>query len=788
MSAVDLLVHQSGQIEDERHPSLEPSDRMFKIGLATVVAALISAFATFMILTGLTPILPRNDVVFVALLANVVLIIAMVVVIAQQVVGLYAAWRQKLAGARLHVRIVALFSIIAALPAILLAVGATVSFSRSLDSWFSDRIRTIIEKSVDVARTYVDEHGRVIRTDAVNMARDLAAAVKADNRPVSQMRGLILSQAGLRELPAAYVIDGKGAPVLRALEDRRLPFKQPTMAAMDEARDGLIPLSLSQEDNRISAIARLETPEERYIYVSRPLDPLVIRHLQRTEQNAAEYTLLRRTRGGLKWAHGLMYLTISMTGLLAAIWAGMWFAGRFVAPIRRLIGAAQEVSRGNLNISLPEKRGEGDLRRLSQTFNTMTVELESQRKTLMSANELLQERRRFMEAVLSGVTAGVIGLDADDKITLVSRAATQLLGLEEAALVGQPISDVLPEFKGILDDSANTPLKQRQQLELTRTVNEEERTFAVRVTREAASEGEVGSVVTFDDITELVTAQRTSAWADVAQRIAHEIKNPLTPIQLSAERIRRKYGKVIVDDRETFDKLTETIERQAGHIKGMVDEFASFARMPKPEMSMSDLRDAVSEPVVLFREAHPKVTFALDIPSQVVKSSFDRRLISQALTNLVKNATESVETAAAEKGLKPEGFKGKVTTRMQVEDNCVSIEVIDNGLGLPKQQRARLLEPYVTTKGNKGTGLGLAMVQKITEQHGGTLSLEDAPQTSDPTDGNGALMRIKLPLTGPTPPAHVADGGNARTDDKTRKEQPASAIAMSAAAASGSNT
>ncbi|MEO1542907.1 MAG: ATP-binding protein, partial [Pseudomonadota bacterium] len=594
-----------------------------------------------------------------------------------------------------------------------------------------------------------------------------------------EMRGLILSQAGLRELPSAYVVDGKGAAVLRALEDKRLPFKQPTIAAMDEARTGLIPLSLSRQDNRISAIAKLETPQERYIYVSRPLDPLVIRHLQRTEQNAAEYTLLRRTRGGLKWAHGLMYLTISMTGLLAAIWAGMWFAGRFVAPIRRLIGAAQEVSRGNLKVSLPEKRGEGDLRRLSQTFNTMTVELDSQRKTLMSANDQLQERRRFMEAVLSGVTAGVIGLDADDRITLVSRAATQLLGLDEAALEGQALADVLPEFTHILAEETNTALKQRNQHELTRTVDGEERTFAVRVTREAASEGDVGSVVTFDDITELVLAQRTSAWADVARRIAHEIKNPLTPIQLSAERIRRKYGKVIVDDRETFDKLTETIERQAGHIKGMVDEFASFARMPKPEMALSDLRDAVQEPVVLFREAHPEVAFTLDIPAQVVKSSFDRRLISQALTNLVKNATESVESAAAEAGLKPDGFKGKVTTRMRIEDRCVAIEVIDNGLGLPKQQRTRLLEPYVTTKGNKGTGLGLAMVQKITEQHGGTLTLEDAPDTGDATDGSGALVRIKLPLT------NSASGGDDPHQDFDNKGQPASA--MSAAVADAAN-
>lgn len=747
MNAVDLRAGETGQFEDERQPFLEPSERMFKIGLVTVVAALISAFATFLILTGLTPIIPRNDVVLVALFVNVVLIVAMIIIIALQVAGLMRAWREKLAGARLHIRIVALFSIIAALPAILLAVGATVSFSRSLDSWFSDRIRTIIEKSVDVASNYVDEHGRVIRTDAVNMARDLGVEAARSGKRIEDLRGMILSQAGLRELPAAYIIDGQGKPVLRALEDKRLPFTTPTPEAIEEARQGLIPLSLSQQDNRLSAIAPLETERERYLYVSRPLSREVMSYLQRTEQNAEEYTALRRTRGGLKWAHGLMYLTISVTSLLAAIWVGMWFAGRFVAPIRRLIGAAQEVSRGNLQVSLPERRGEGDLRRLSQTFNTMTGELKSQRETLIAANDQLVERRRFMEAVLSGVTAGVIGLDADDRITLVSRAGSELIGMASEDLVGKTLAEAIPEFQVALDEGSENPLKPRSQHEITRIVDGKEQTFAVRITHERASEGNVGSVVTFDDITELVLAQRTSAWADVAQRIAHEIKNPLTPIQLSAERIRRKYGKVIEKDRETFDKLTQTIERQAGHIKGMVDEFAAFARMPKPEMALCDLRDAVQEPVVLFREAHSNVTFKLDLPAHAVKSCMDRRLISQALTNLVKNATESVETAAAEPGLKPDGFKGKVTTRVRVEDNgCVAIEVIDNGLGLPKQQRARLLEPYVTTKGHKGTGLGLAMVQKITEQHGGTLTLEDAPDTGDPTDGGGALIRIMLPL------------------------------------------
>ncbi|MCH9807353.1 MAG: PAS domain-containing sensor histidine kinase [Alphaproteobacteria bacterium] len=739
-------------------PRLEPSDRMFFIGLWTVGLSLLSALVTFLILTGLTPIVPTNSVVLSALFVNVVLIVAVIAIIATQVSGLIAAWREKIAGARFHVRIVALFSIIAALPALLVALGATVSFSRSLDNWFSDRVRAIIDNSSLVAQTYLEEHGQVIRTDAVNMARDLNAAAKLVNRDKESLPQLIMSQANLRDLPAAYIIDEHGNPTVKALEDPRLPFAKPTPAALAEVQRGIVPLSLSTRDKRISAIVRLHAYPGRFLYVSRPVSPTVIRHMSQTKQNAAEYSALRRARGGLKWAHGLMYLTISMTGLLAAIWAGMWFGGRFVAPIRRLIGAAEQISGGNLSVELPENRGEGDLRRLSHTFNTMSRELKNQRDELVTANNQLDARQRFMSAVLSGVSAGVIGLDNRDRITLVSRAAEDLLAKSADDLVGKSLSETLPELEEIYRKACEPSIKDRPQDEVNMTIGEDERTFAVRVTLEKAGKDDVGSVITFDDITELVTAQRTSAWADVARRIAHEIKNPLTPIQLSAERLRRKYGKTIEKDRETFEKLTETIERQAAHIKGMVDEFAAFARIPKPEISSADLKETVLDSVILFKEAHPQLEYRLEAPDQKITAAIDRRLITQAVTNLVKNATEAVESAA-QAGRQPDTWSGHVITRVRPEAHRVHIEVIDNGQGLPKQQRSRLLEPYVTTKGHKGTGLGLAMVLKITEQHGGSLTFEDAPP-----DGSGAqpgaLFRITLPLAANTDAQPPTDDPN----------------------------
>lgn len=746
-----------------------PGDRAFWVGLTVVVLSLVSALATYLILTGLTPIAPSNTIVVWVLFFNVVLIIAMIAVIAWQVRQLLQAWRTKVPGARLHARIVALFSIIAALPAILLAVAATTTFSRSIDGWFSKRTRVVIENSQAVAKSYLIEHGKVIRTDVANMARDLDASAEltVENRP--KFEQVVIAQAAMRDLPAVYIIDGKGNQISNPVENSELPFSAPESDVMELARNGQVPVLTPKTGYSIAAISKLKSEADRFLYVLRNVSPNVIRQLTASQQSVSAYNQLRQARGGLKLAHGLMYTMISMTALLAAIWAGMWFAGRFVAPIRRLIGAAEQVSGGNLSVELPERRGEGDLRRLSQTFNRMTRELKTQHDALVTANDQLTDRRRFIEAVLAGVSAGVIGLDSQGRITLVSRSSESLLHISEEKIVGKKLAEALPVFAPILEKQERKGWRGTGRDEISIPIGDEERTFAVRVTREEAGSGDVGSVVTLDDITELVSAQRTSAWADVARRIAHEIKNPLTPIILSVERLRRKYAHVIEDDqRATFEKLTETIERQAGDIKSMVDEFASFARIPKPIIEDGDFRDVVQEPVILFREGHPNVAFRLDVPDQAVRGSFDRRLMTQAVTNLVKNATEAVESRAETEG---KTFEPLVVAALYEDDEQLVIDVTDNGIGLPKSNRNRLLEPYVTTKGSKGTGLGLAIVQKIVEQHGGRLTLEDRGQVTSTSNGQdqsaqtGARVRLMLPLPEPVDMARdVADSKRTKPD------------------------
>jgi len=719
------------------------------IGLAIVCLALLSGLSTYAILTGLTPIVPTHGVVVSMLLTNGVLIIAMLCMVVWQLRGLWRARRQQAAAARLHTRIVGLFSVIALMPSILLVIFATVSLDRGLDNWFSTRIQSIIANSIDVASAYVNEQGQVIRSDALGMGRELESAITLLSEDPDAFQEFLTAQAALRAIPVAFVIDGQGEPVATASSRSEIRFQRPPQQALESADDGRIVELALHSSGAVGALTKIAGTEDRYLYVIRPVNPKVLGHLRTTRANAEEYAQLEQRRAGIQVAFASMFISIALTFLLAAIWAGLWFADRLVAPIRQLIDAAHEVSQGNLDVAVPPaSKKEDDVGKLGSAFNRMTADLRAQRNELVNANTQLDERRRFTEAVLSGVTAGVIGLDRAGNATLVNRSALELLRMKQNEVVGAPLDKSVPEFGDLLGKARKQGKKPVQtQVKLLR--EDGERNFAVRVTREGSSTKDYGYVVTFDDITDLVVAQRTSAWADVARRIAHEIKNPLTPIQLSAERIRRRYGDRIGDDRDVFDRCTDTIIRHVGDIRRMVDEFSAFARMPKPVIEAHDVNDIVREAVVLFQMSNSQVSYNLEVADTPVTAHCDRRLMNQAMTNLIKNAGEAVEAAAqahgdAENG---EAYKGRVTARVTASGQTIVIEVIDNGCGLPKEDRHRLVEPYVTTR-QKGTGLGLAIVQKIVEQHQGTLELADAEpdETEAEARATGTRVRIVLPL------------------------------------------
>jgi two-component system nitrogen regulation sensor histidine kinase NtrY len=428
-----------------------------------------------------------------------------------------------------------------------------------------------------------------------------------------------------------------------------------------------------------------------------------------------------------------MYTVIALIVLLSAVWIGFNFANRLVAPIRRLIGAANAVSTGNLYVRVPVRQAEGDLAHLGETFNRMIQELRTQRDDIVHARDVMDSRRRFTEAVLSGASAGVIGVDSKGNVSILNRSAEKLIGRTESEALGQPLTEVLPELVGTMA-AVQSGASPQDQITISR--NNRERNLSVRVTSEQSADSDRGYVVTLDDITELVAAQRTSAWADVARRIAHEIKNPLTPIQLSAERLRRKYGKMINEDRGVFEQCTDTIVRQVDDIRRMVDEFSHFARMPKPVLAAENMADTVRQAVFLMRVGNSEIDINADISEDPMPARFDRRLISQTLTNTIKNATEAIAAVPSE-----ELGKGVIQVNAAREGDDIVIDIIDNGIGLPKENRNRLLEPYVTTR-EKGTGLGLAIVGRIVEEHGGTIELRDAAEKIPGQRGAWVRMRI----------------------------------------------
>jgi len=705
------------------------------IGACAVGVALLSATATFLVLAGLTPIAPVHEVVVDLLLGNVVTGLLLLGIIGREVWKVVQARRRGRAGSRLHVQIVGLFAVIAAVPTVLVSVVASTTLDRGLDRFFSTRTRAMIEQSMIVANAYVSEHADAIRGDLLAMAYDLGRVKSIFDSDRDQFQKIVSAQAAGRNLSAAILLKSDGSTVDKGgvTVDKKVVLPTPDLLAEvneTEPRVALIP-----EDNHLAAVVKLRGYDDIYLYGARLLDPRVVAQLRATQESVGEFANLEARRLGIQIAFGLMFAIIALIVLLSSAWIGLDFANRLVAPIRRLIGAANVVSTGNLDIQVPVRRSEGDLARLGETFNKMTQELRTQHEDIVRARDLIDSRRRFTEAVLAGASAGVIGVNGDGRISILNRSAERLMGRSEVEVLGLPLAQVAPELGEIFEAarSGNQRLVQRQ---LAVTRDGQERNYSVRVTSEQATEAEHGYVITIDDITELVLAQRSSAWADIARRIAHEIKNPLTPIQLSAERLRRKYGKTISDDPLVFEQCTETIVRQVDDIKRMVDEFSRFARMPKAVLADEDVADTVRQVVFLLRVAHPDIDFDVELETEAMLARFDRRLISQALTNIIKNATEAIGAVPpAELG------RGRITVRAHRDGKDVVIDVIDNGIGLPKENRARLLEPYVTTR-EKGTGLGLAIVGRILEEHGGRLELRDASEKI--AGARGAWMQLRF--------------------------------------------
>ncbi|MEQ8965162.1 MAG: PAS domain-containing sensor histidine kinase [Azospirillaceae bacterium] len=721
-----------------------------KLALALTVAAVVAGLATYGALTESPPLGHDPDTVYLLLNIDLVILLLLAGLIARRLVGIWVERRRGRAGSRLHVRLVVLLSALAVTPAIIVAGFSAFFFYFGVQSWFSERVSTAVNESVSVAQAYLQEHRQVLRADALAMANDLnreAPRLMADEQYFNQY---VSTQALLRDLTEAMVIDGTGQMLARSGLTFLLQFEPISDEALAQARAGEVVELTGPNDDRVRALVQLDRFVDSYLVVGRLIEPRVIAHMERVEGAVAEYRQLEGRASTLQITFTAIYLVVAFLLLLVAVWIGMLFADTIVTPISGLITAAERVRAGDLSARVTSGNADDELGILSRAFNRMTGQLQSQRAELVEANSQIDARRRFTEAVLEGVSAGVLGLDGHGRIDLANRSAVELLGLEGAAMAGRRLVDVVPEMAGPLEALSGRPGRQvEDQVKVRRGA--ELRTLLVRVAAEGGGDAGVGElgdgaaggrgyVVTFDDITELLSAQRKAAWADVARRIAHEIKNPLTPIQLSAERLKRRYAKQIHTDPETFQICTDTIVRQVGDIGRMVDEFSAFARMPSPVMKEEDLVVLCQQAVALQRTAYPEIDFALEVPEERPPVPCDSRQVAQVLTNLLQNALDAIEgrQAEGEDGEAAPLPQGRIAMSVVFEDKAATVTIEDNGRGLPVEERDRLTEPYVTTRA-KGTGLGLAIVKKIMEDHGGRLVLGDRP-------GGGARVRLVFPL------------------------------------------
>jgi two-component system nitrogen regulation sensor histidine kinase NtrY len=706
--------------------------------LEFIAAALtiILGWSSYALLTGQGA--PANGVspplMTLLLVANLLPVMVLVVLIARRVAILLANRRRGLAGAQLHVRMVALFSAIAAVPTILVVIFASLLFQFGVQFWFSDRVKTVLDGSNQIAQAYVDENRQRVADDITAMATDVATYEQDYGLGSNLFKQGLEAQFLARNLSEAAVFTRlpDGSLQVNATNGVAAAVLPARLSRMDlvQARTGAATI-VAKDSDRIEAVVAFDAPANRYVYISRKVDPAVLARAAKAAGALDEYrSLIERSRG-LQLRFNLVLMGVSLLTLAVAIWFALWLANQLVAPIARLAEAAERVGAGDLDARVPVRGSPDEIGTLARAFNRMTGQLKAQQQALIGANDQLDARRQFTEAVLSGVSAGVLSISAGGVIRVANRSAAMLLERSEAQLMGRSLSSVVPELATLLEEAQHSG-DASGQVRIVR--GSETQTLSVRIAAESGADG--GYVLTFDDISAQLSDQRRAAWADVARRIAHEIKNPLTPIQLAAERLQRKFGKQIHEDAETFGVLTGTIVRQVGDLRRMVDEFSDFARLPRPVLAPEDFGRIVAQTLVLQEVGFPSIRFTAsgDAGPPLI---CDRQQVARALTNLLKNAAESVtarvERESAEGG---EPVEGRIDIVIANDDQAVTITISDNGLGLPADGRDRLTEPYVTTR-VRGTGLGLAIVKKIIEDHGGSLELGDAP-------GGGAQVRARF--------------------------------------------
>jgi len=703
------------------------------------------------ILTGLTVSILQGEfgsnlsnILRLVLLADGIYLLVVISIVGYAVMRMFAARRAKSAGSRLHMRLSRVFAIVALIPTVLVAVFAVVTLSIGVEGWFSKNVQNVVNSSLSAAEAYKNEQRDDLKIDLNFISVKLNEYNKSNSFVSdSDLRVQLTSiqkliQRGLKE---AYIIDRNANLRSRGELSYLFGYEEPSDEIMESAELGDLIIIEDWPNNEFRSLIKLESFEDKYLYVSRTVDGKILNLLDETMESAITYNTMETQREKILWSYGLLYLGFATFVILSSILLGMLFAERLSRPVGRLAGAAQRLGAGDFDVKVIEEKGDDEIAMLSRVFNHMTKQVKRQRDDLITANEYTERRRRLFDSVLSGVTAGVIGLSSDGNIGFINLAAQKLLNLNSGNYEGKGIKIAVPEFIDLFSlIQKNDNKTQQQEVKLTRAGAIE--ILLVRITARI-SENELveGYVITFDDVTNLVSAQRIAAWGDVARRIAHEIKNPLTPIQLSAERLKRKYSPIVGSEGSNLSQYCDVIIRQTNDLRRIVDEFSKFARMPEPIKRPTNVTKLLKDVILLFQISSPKINIVFKNLYDDFNINIDETMINQAFTNLIKNASEAIESKLnSQPDLK---FDPEIRITIDQIINNLEITIEDNGIGLPNQGRSRLFEPYVTHREN-GTGLGLSIVKKIIEEHNGTLELLDASPFSE-ANNFGAKMRIVFP-------------------------------------------
>ena len=700
------------------------------------------AFATYIIL-GPFDLRAQSRLLQLVLLADLVYVITIVAFVILRILRIISQRRQKSAGSQLHLRLTGFFTVMALLPTIGVAVFATFTVNMGLEAWFSDRVQSVISASRSAAEAYEAEQREALIEDIADLANELGFFRKGRNgTDLSEFRNHLakLQQEMQRGMKEAFVIDDDGKIKLRGFRNYAFDYDKPEAIFFDTSLKQ-VQIIEDWKNNEMRALIYIDGFPGHYLYVTRLVDGNLLNLLDETQETASLYQQLESDKGKVLFNFALVYLAFAILMIVSAVLLGLWFAEKLSRPIGRLTGAAQKIAKGELNVRVREESGDDEIAQLSKLFNRMTSQLKLQRDKLLLNTSQIDERRRLFDSVLASVTSGVIGLNPNGKISFINRSAISLLNYTDKKLEDCTLEILAPEFLSMYESLVLGNLKSLQQeVKILRAGRLENLLVRIAPMKDETDNID-GFVIAFDDITELVSAQRAAAWGDVAQRIAHEIKNPLTPIRLSAERIKRKFMPLLDDKSDTLSDMTEVIVRQTNDLSRIVDEFSRFARMPEPNKKSEDIIQIINSAISLQENGLPEIAFKKNIVDGPIMLEVDATMISQALINLLKNAGESIASRMS-KGEAPIVL-GQIKVIAKLLDNFLKVSIVDNGLGLP-EDRARLFEPYVTTREN-GTGLGLAIVKKIIEEHGGTFRLEDAPQYKN-SGIVGAAAIIEIPI------------------------------------------